>query len=272
VYLQVALLSTLVGADGSIPAAALGDGGLPATGDDNGEDDETRFRKTEKDRDRGPGRLSFRQEDESDEEEEEEEKEESFRQGNLIVERGVRGLKEVLRKNLNDEPYRGPVRTVVVGRRGMAARSMISPQRSSSHPRSLDVSPDDSLASILPLDEVLGLTSSKGKSLKETRTGPGGIVFPRTEEEERAGVRDAVLTRRAMRALYQPRELESIAAAFIAQHGSDLDGFPLTPGHDRLDPMVARRMTDFRPGEDPIASECGVPARWTETESVIFIK
>ena len=65
-----------------------------------------------------------------------------------------------------------------------------------------------------------------------------------------------------MRAVYSPEELREAAAAAMVLHGADLEGFPLTPGHDAFNIMDARRDTDHRPGEDPLMSAY-LPGRWS---------
>jgi len=115
---------------------------------------------------------------------------------------------------------------------------------STSHTQTL---PDLSLAASMPLEEVFLGPSSLARS-----SVPGGLKAPRTSEEKNSFVSDAVLTRRAMRALYEQPELEKAAAAYLTQFGGDLEGFPLSPGHDRFDPLLARRKTDFMPDEDPL--------------------
>lgn len=248
--LQVALLSTvgssIEGTD-TVSVGLFGEGGLPVASECEGEDEETRFLRA-KDGDRGPGRERrniFDREGGGEEVEESGDHEEAgassleSSKGRAIMEGGSMALRRVLADSLNDEPYRGSLRTVLVGRRGATSKGF-RPSVGMGGSTPIHPLPDLSLAGSIPLLESFPRSSSARSS------APGGLKAPSTREEKNSILSDAVLTRRAMRALYEQPELENAAAAYVAQYGGDLDGFPLTPGHDRFDPLVARRTSDLR--------------------------
>ena len=178
--------------------------------------------------------------------------------GRGLVSGGLGAVKRALAGNLNDEPYLGPLRSVAAGRGGAASRALRR-HRAGAQQQPSSGTPDAALAALFPLDEGAAARELAGPSPAQRAAAPSfGVPRPATPAQRAEHVARAVIARRALRAVYSASQLEEAAAAAMLLHGSDMDGFPLTPGHDAYNVMGARRDSDYRPGEDPLTSEWAV--------------
>jgi len=281
------LLSTTSAGDAGKPPASAGARGFETLELLEGEDDETRF-KPRKDRDWGPGARptgwapsapearaaegagaagaggwggdedwELASDDEDAPVKEEDEDDDLFARGGGSDEEAGSdgdGGRGALRGALDDVPYTGPTRLAVVG--DGWDRELTAGARAPPHAKPLGV-PDFSLASVAMLQD-------SGEWAPPPPAGaPYGVPPPRSAAQEKRAMRNAVIMRRALRANYSEREIQDVAMAQWLQHRGDFGGVPLTPGHDPVNYMAARRETDYRPGEDPLTGappSCPFPA------------